>query len=101
VCANTDDTVPFGTRHKEKTMQQYDTRLITVPDWPKYHPWPPVGGLRHLIFHADANGFHAVVRRCGRRVLIDETAFFAWMKGDRLNEAPKGEVIPRRSRGER
>ena len=55
------------------------TRYIPVTDWNKHHPWPPIGGLRHLLFHADRNGFDAVVRRVGRRVLIDETAFFAWV----------------------
>ena len=55
-----------------------DTRFIPVPDWRKHHPWPPLGGLRHLIFHAKTNGFDSVVVRIGRRVLIDETAFFDW-----------------------
>ena len=55
------------------------TRLIPVPDWNRIHPWPPIGGLRYLIFHEHSNGFSAVVRRCGRRVLIDETAFFDWV----------------------
>ena len=53
-------------------------RLIPVPDWNKHHAWPPVGGLRHLIFYADKNGFDKVIRRVGRRVLIDEAAFFEW-----------------------
>jgi hypothetical protein len=35
--------------------------------------------MRHLIFFAKANGFDAVVRRVGRRVLIDEAAFFVWV----------------------
>jgi len=26
------------------------TRLIPLTDWPKHHPWPPLGGLRHLVF---------------------------------------------------
>jgi hypothetical protein len=56
------------------------TRLIAVPAWNKYHEWPPVGGLRHLIFHAKRNGFDHVVRRVGRRVLLDEAAFFAWVE---------------------
>lgn len=56
------------------------TRLIPVTDWCRYHPWPPLGGLRHLIFNATTNGFDAVVRRCGRRVLIDEQAFFDWAR---------------------
>ena len=55
------------------------TRLIPVTDWNKYHPWPPIGGLRHLVFNAGSTGFDAVVRRVGRRVLIDERAFFDWV----------------------
>ena len=54
-------------------------RLVPVTKWPERHDWPPLGGLRHLIFHAKTNGFEQVVRRSGRRVLIDEQAFFRWM----------------------
>lgn len=55
------------------------TRLIPVNEWNQHHQWPPIGGLRHLIFHAAKNGFDTVVRRVGRRVLIDEAAFFRWV----------------------
>lgn len=51
-------------------------RLIPVPRWGDYHDWPPIGGLRHLIFHARENGFAEAFKRCGRRVLIDEQKFF-------------------------
>ena len=54
-------------------------RLIPVNNWNKHHEWPPQGGLRHLIFHEHENGFHKCVRRVGRRVLIDEQAFFEWV----------------------
>lgn len=54
-------------------------RLIALTHWNRYHPWPPIGGLRHLVFHAKTNGFHAVIRRVGRRILIDEQAFFRWV----------------------
>jgi hypothetical protein len=37
--------------------------------------------MRHLIFFAKSNGFDAVIRRVGRRVLIDEAAFFHWVAG--------------------
>lgn len=56
------------------------TRLIPIGDWNLYHCWPPVGGLRHLVHYADKNGFDAVIRRIGRRILIDERAFFEWTK---------------------
>jgi hypothetical protein len=52
-------------------------RLIPVPDWNKYHNWPPVGGLRHLIFNEKTNGFASAFKRVGRRVLIDEKEFWA------------------------
>lgn len=55
------------------------TRLIPVTEWSEHHTWPPIGGLRHLIFNAKSNGFDAVIRRVGRRVLVDEAAFFRWV----------------------
>lgn len=58
------------------------TRLIPLTDWNQHHAWPPIGGLRHLVFFERTNGFHKVVRRVGRRVLIDEAAFFAWVESN-------------------
>ena len=63
------------------------TRLIPLTKWNDYHPYPPLGGLRHLVFHAETNGFDAVVVRIGRRVLLDEAAFFTWARTQ--NEARK------------
>lgn len=53
------------------------TRLIPVPEWNQYHAWPPEGGLRHMIFNKDSNGFATAFKKVGRRVLIDEAEFFA------------------------
>jgi len=59
---------------------QKQTRLIPLTEWPKIHPWPSLGGLRHLAFYRETNGFKSVVRNAGRRLLIDEAAFFAWVE---------------------
>jgi len=56
------------------------TRLIPLTNWNEHHAWPPLGGLRHLVFNAQRTGFDTVIRRVGRRVLIDERAFFAWVE---------------------
>ena len=56
------------------------TRLIPVTKWNEFHTWPPIGGLRHLIFYEQTNGFNYCVVRVGRRVLIDEYKFFEWME---------------------
>ncbi len=58
--------------------QDTHSRLIPASTWSNHHPWPPIGGMRHLIFFAATNGFDKVIRRIGRRVLIDEAAFFEW-----------------------
>lgn len=68
-------------------MNPKDTRLIPATRWKEFHPWPPTGGLRHLIFNARTNGFDAVVRRVGTRVLIDEAAFFAWVDRNGAHDA--------------
>jgi len=61
-------------------MKSKKTRYIPASRWNNYHDWPPPGGLRYLIFHENENGFHVCVRRIGRRVLIDEAAFFEWVE---------------------
>lgn len=60
-------------------MELKTTRYITVTDWNKHHDWPPIGGLRNLIFFKETNGFAKCVKKIGRRVLIDESAFFEWV----------------------
>ena len=63
---------------REQTENE-QSRLIPVTTWNNFHDWPPVGGLRHLIFNEATNGFDEVVKRVGRRVLIDEREFFRWV----------------------
>lgn len=58
--------------------QEPKSRLISVTQWNRFHSSPPIGGLRYLIFNAERNGFSACLRRMGRRLYIDEAAFFEW-----------------------
>lgn len=55
-------------------------KLIPIPQWNKHHPWPSVPGLRHLVANAKEKHFESVVVRAGGRVLINENAFFEWVK---------------------
>lgn len=61
--------------------QQY----LTCKQLCEKYSWPPIGGLRHLIFHANTNGFKNVVRKVGKRVLLNEDAFLKFMEG-KFNE---------------
>ena len=44
--------------------------------WNDYFPWPPPGGLRHIIFHADTNGFAPAIKRVGRSVILNTHKFW-------------------------
>ena len=54
-------------------------RLIPVPKFNEFHPDPTPAALRWLIF-TNKNGFDRCVVRRGRRVLIDEIAYFQWLE---------------------
>lgn len=70
-------TVPIYETVSKNAMLQ-ETRLIPVTKWNMYHQYPSQSGLRWLIFNEKQNGFNDVVKRIGRRVLIDEKKFFEW-----------------------
>lgn len=55
--------------------------LVSVNQWCARHPGFSQGGMRHLIFNAATNGLaeSGAVLRCGRKVLIDEARFMAWL----------------------
>lgn len=54
--------------------------LLTIRQFVQQHPAFTEGGLRHLIFHADTNGFSQCIRRIGRKVLLDENSVFKWVE---------------------
>ena len=58
---------------------QTERTLLTVRQFREKHPAFTEGGLRHLIFYADKNGFLTCIRRIGRKVLLDEHAVFTWV----------------------
>ena len=53
-------------------------RLIPVAKFNDYHPDPTPAAIRWMIF-MDKDGFCRCVVRRGRRVLIDEQEYFAWL----------------------
>jgi hypothetical protein len=42
------------------------TQFITVSKWNEFHEWPPVGGMCHLVFFRNENGFAKVLKRPNR-----------------------------------
>lgn len=54
----------------------------TVNQFTNKHPAFTKGGIRALIFNENSNGIAkaGAVVRIGRKVLIDEAKFFAWVE---------------------
>lgn len=65
--------------HKKNT-ETNRPRIIPVTQWNKYHSWPPIGGLRSLIFNAKSNGIGQCIKKVGKSVLIIEDEFLNWLK---------------------
>jgi hypothetical protein len=61
-----------------QTAPQY----LTVQQFTAKHLAFPLGTLRHQIFHEATNGLKAsgAIVRNGRRVLIREDKYFAWLE---------------------
>ncbi len=63
--------------------------LLTVSHFTQRYPAFPPGGLRYWIFNAEKNGLAPALRRVGRKVLIDEAAFFDWIEKQNAQRVSK------------
>lgn len=57
------------------------SHLLSVYQFCARHPAFTVASLRHLLFYRRANGLaeSGAVLSCGRKLLIDEPRFRAWL----------------------
>jgi hypothetical protein len=71
------------TKLPENKTYSKDQYLFTVAQLIAKHPAFKTGGLRSLIFNEHQNGLAktGAIIRIGRKVLIDENKFFAWVTG--------------------
>ncbi|GEM_PF-746398 len=67
----------------EKILVEY-TDLRTVKQLAKEAPFVTESTIRWWIYHANSNGFDAVLIKIGGRVYIDKNAFNKWLEGQRL-----------------
>ena len=65
-----------------------ERQLLTVSQFAKKHVAFSEASLRWLIFNSSKNNFSPVLRRVGRRILLDESEFFAWI--DKQNGVSRG-----------
>ena len=75
-----------STTERDHSVQQtLPPRFYTVKQFSARNPAFSEGSLRWLLFNARENKLEAAVVRVGRRVLIDEDRFFAWLDGQQLH----------------
>lgn len=60
----------------------YPSRLISVGQFPQFHPAFSESSLRWWIFKSAENGLASsgAIVRIGRKVLIDEAKFIEWVR---------------------
>ena len=69
------------------TVKELQNQYIPVPKWSDHYEWPPEGGMRHLIFNAETNGFKPAFKRVGRRVLVNAPVFWEIVNQQQIDEA--------------
>ncbi len=57
-----------------------DPQFSTVEQMAEKYPAFTEPSLRWLLFNRETNGLNAAVVQLGRKVLIDEQAFVAWLR---------------------
>ena len=58
-----------------------EKELILLKDFvEKYSKIVTISHMRYLINHAEKNGADAFIHYLGKKILIDEKAFFEWTK---------------------
>lgn len=53
--------------------------FLSVPQLSQRHPAFSISAIRHLIFDAKTNGFHRVLHRIGKKLVLEESAFEQWI----------------------
>jgi hypothetical protein len=66
----------------EQFLPATPQRFIPLNKWNQHFDWPPLGGLRHLRFHCETNGFKKAFVRVGGRVLVDVPVFWDIVAGN-------------------
>ena len=72
----------FFNPRRERLVNYTDLR--TVKQLVQEAPFVTESTVRWWIYHANSNGFDAVLIKIGGRVYIDKNAFNTWLEGQRL-----------------
>lgn len=61
------------------SINQHQKNFLTLKQWLEKYPAIPEGGIRHLIFTNKDNFNGLVVKKLGRKILLDEHAFLSYI----------------------
>jgi hypothetical protein len=57
-----------------------DPQFLTAAQLSKKYPAFSLASIRWVLFNRETNGFNSAVVQLGRKLLIDEQAFVAWLR---------------------
>ncbi len=61
------------------TFDPRSKNFLSLKQWLEKYPVIPEGGIRHLIFTNKDNFNGRVVKKLGRKILLDEQAFLSYI----------------------
>ena len=61
------------------SINQYQKNFLSLKQWLEKYKAIPEGGVRHLIFTNKDDFNKRVVKKLGRKILLDEQAFLAYI----------------------
>ena len=61
------------------TILNHQKSFLTLKQWLDKYKAIPEGGIRHLIFTNKDNFNSRVVKKLGRKILLDEQAFLSYI----------------------
>lgn len=70
----------FSALNFESTTEQTVDEYLTVAQMSQRYPAFTQGSIRWLIFNANTNGFNKVVRKIGRKVVLNLCEFKRWIE---------------------
>ena len=68
--------------------------LVTTKQFLNRHECFTMAWLRAALFNRETNGLAAAIVPCGRKILIDEAKFFAWLEAQQSNGNARSEIRP-------
>jgi len=90
---------PDAAKRGAKAVPGDGPTMVSVKQFMDRHACFTLAWLRQMLFHREANGLADAVVQCGRKIVIDEAKFFAWLEARQGRGAARNLPMGKHGRG--